>query len=93
MTRFREWLSRKWSRQLDAGLTESYRVVFSGLHGERVLEHLITSVYATVYEGKDSLELAAHNGRRSVVQEILEVIDRAEHPQRYEITTEGVTHG
>lgn len=87
-TRFREWLTRKWQRSLDPMLAESYRVTFGGLHGQRVLHHLIDGVYATVCPSQDPIALAVHNGRRSVVQEILENLDAAESPQKYQVETQ-----
>jgi hypothetical protein len=81
--RFRHWLSRKWTRRLEPGLADSYRATFSTFHGERVLQHLLDGVYCQVYEGKDPIEAAHHNGRRSVVQEILENIELAEHPEKH----------
>jgi hypothetical protein len=86
--RVRQWLTRKWSREAGPTLAESYRVTFTGLHGERVLQHLMDGVYCSVYEGKDPIEAAHHNGRRSVVQEILENLDLAEQPQKYRVESE-----
>lgn len=53
------------------------------------------TVYCTVYQGNDPLILAAHNGRRSVVHEILELVDYANSPQKYEtkIEYQGVPDG
>lgn len=85
-TRLRAWLQRKWSHALDPSLAESYRIVFGGLHGERVLQHLLDQVYCTVYEGHDPVELAKHAGRRSVVHELLENLDMAEQPDKYRVS-------
>jgi hypothetical protein len=41
------------------------------------------AVYCQVYVGKDATELAMQNGRRSVVHEILENIDKATNPGKY----------
>lgn len=85
--RIRNWLARRWSHRLDPSLAQSYQVAFSGFHGERVLHHLMDSIYCTVYQGTDPVELGTHNGRRSVVHEILENIDLAENPKKYEYQT------
>jgi copper oxidase (laccase) domain-containing protein len=42
-------------------------------------------VYCTIYEGTDPIAAATHNGRRSLVQEILENIDLAEQPEKYQV--------
>lgn len=84
----RDWLARKWQREPQPTLTQDYQATFSTPHGQRVLQHLIDQVYCTVYEGKDSVEMAMHNGRRAVIQEILENIDVAEQPQKYEVRQE-----
>lgn len=86
--RLRQWLMRKWSRRIEPSLAEAYRLTFTGLHGEQVLAHLMDSIYCRPYEGHDPLELAMHNGRRSVIHEILENIDLAERPESYTITQE-----
>lgn len=92
---FRKWLPWKWSSGLSTDLLQSYRATFSGPHGTRVLMDLCDRIYCTIYEGKDPNEAAIHNARRSVIQEILELIDQAEHPQKYEFKTftdgQGVT--
>ena len=88
MKRIREWLVRKWSREPDPALLKSYLVCFSTEHGRRVLQHLVDGVYCTIYEGTDPIALAMHNGRRSLVHEILENIDIAEHPGKHEIKQE-----
>lgn len=88
MRRFTEWLSQKWGRKEDANLAESYRATFDTFHGRLVLKHLLDNVYCTVYEGKDPIEMAVHDGRRSVIHEILEALDLAEHPEKYQVKTE-----
>ncbi len=80
MRRFSEWLARKWLREEQPKLAESYRVTFSTEHGRRVLQHMLDGVYCTVYEGKSTEELWMHNGRRAFVEEILVNIDLAEKP-------------
>ena len=86
-----EWLGRKWAMDTDATtLAESYRVTFSNNHGARVLSHLLDSVYCTVCELQDPISLATHNGRRSLVHEILQNVDLAEHPDKYKTKVEDV---
>lgn len=73
---------------MEPGLAEAYRLTFSGFHGEQVLTHLMDSIYCRPYEGHDPMEMAMHNGRRSVVHEILENIDLAERPESYTVKEE-----
>lgn len=80
MTRFIEWLSAKWSRETDPSLLQAYQVTFSTPQGRMVLKHLLDDVYCQTCPNMEPIALATHNGRRSVVQEILENIDRAEKP-------------
>ncbi len=86
--RFSDWLARKWLREEEPNLGESYRAAFSTDHGQRVLRHLLDTIYCSIYEGEDPQMAFAHNARRSVVQEILENIDLAERPQQLRIETE-----
>lgn len=88
LTRIEAWLGRMWERAPDPGLLQAYRVTFSTLHGQQVLTHLVDSVYCTVCEGTDPIALATHNGRRTVVQEILENLDMAERPDKYRVAEE-----
>ena len=69
-----EWILRKWTRQPDPPdqIRQAYQVAFGSVHGQIVLQHLVDNVYATVCYSKDDIELATHNGRRSVIQDILE---------------------
>ena len=90
MTRFREWLARKWQPVQPDQLLQAYRVAFSTPEGRQVLQHLLDSIYTTVSPQSDAMALATHHGRRSVVQEILENLDRAEWPDKYQ--PKGLTH-
>lgn len=83
-----EWLKRKWTRTSDDDLKQAYVACFSAYHGRVVLDHLLTNVYFTVYEGSDPVAGAVHQGRRSVVHEILELLDQAEHPEKYKVKVE-----
>lgn len=82
------WWSHKWVKDDARRTIQAYRVTFTTPHGSQVLQHLLDNVYCTVYEGTDPVELAIHNGRRSVVHDILINIDMAENPNNY-ITPEG----
>lgn len=83
---FVEWFQRKWMPP-DEAMLRDYQHTFSTLHGQRVLQHLMDTVYCTVYEGTDLAEAFAHNARRSVVHDILYNLDRAANPGKYEVTT------
>jgi hypothetical protein len=91
MMRFTEWLSQKWRRSLDPQLGQAYLITFSTIQGRQVLQHLLDEVYCQTCPVHDPIALATHNGRRSVVQEILENIDLAERPDKY-TPREDVTH-
>ena len=85
--RLRDWLRQKWSNY-DPTIANSYHAAFSSLDGQRVLNHLLDNIYFKVYEGLDVNGAIIHNARRSVIQEILEVLDHAERPRRYIVQTE-----
>jgi hypothetical protein len=92
MTRtLKDWLTRKWQRGLDPGLAQAYQVTFTSLHGRQVLQHLLDEVYCQTCPVNDPIALATHNGRRSVVQEMLENIDMASSPDKYTVKEE-LTH-
>lgn len=78
--RFLNWLHQRWDKRtpLPDELLQDYRATFATLSGQNVLRHLLDNIYCRVYEGTDPLESHKHNARRSVIQEILENIDRAE---------------
>lgn len=92
-----EWLRHKWVG-VDPTLLKSYHSTFIGNpQGAQVLQHLLDSVYCTVYEGTDPNAALAHNARRSVVHEILVNLDVAEHPEKWapkvETTAEEILNG
>ncbi len=92
MTRtIREWLGHKWRRRLDPNLGQAYQATFGTLEGRVVLQHLLDEVYCTVCLSKDPTDIITHNGRRSVIQEMLENIDLASQPDKY-IPSEEVNH-
>jgi hypothetical protein len=80
-----KYFRRKWQSQELKTLARAYYVTFNNVHGQQVLQHLLDTVYFSVYEGKDPHEAALHNARRCVVNEILVNIDIGENPAKYEI--------
>jgi len=87
----RVWLQSKWSRSVDTDaqtLAGDYQATFASEPGQRVLRHLLDNVYCSIYEGKDVIEAAHHNGRRSVVHELMQNIDMAEHADKYQVSVE-----
>jgi hypothetical protein len=83
----RRWLGFMW-RGISPGLAQDYVSVYSTPAGQRVLQHLVDTVYCTVYEGTDPIGAAVHNARRSVVHEILYNIDIGRNPDKYEVKQE-----
>lgn len=79
------WLNVKWLPRVDAHTLDAYAVTFGTAQGRLVLQHLLDTMYCTIYEGVDPLALAYHNGQRSVVQAILENIDKAQNPAKYKV--------
>ena len=86
--RVKEWMGRRWMPVVNKEVTDAFLVTFSTPAGRRVLQHWMDMVYCTVYEGNDPIEGAKHHGRRSVVQETLEIIDQGEHPEKWEVKVE-----
>lgn len=82
------WLQNMWTPRDVYELMQSYKVTFSNVHGQRVLHDLLDNVYCKVYEGPDPIMQAKHEGRRSVVEDILRNLDQAEHPNKYEVNVE-----
>ena len=83
MTRFTNWLTRKWQTQDQTELLRAYLVTFSTPEGRQVLQHLLDQSYTTVCESTNPIDLASHNGRRSVIHDILINLDLAESPDKY----------
>ena len=83
--RFTEWLTRRWAILPTDELAQAYQVTFSTAHGRLVLNHLLNEVYCQACPSRDPIDLATHNGRRSVVQEMLENIERGEQPSTLKI--------
>ena len=90
-----EWLSRKWQPQRQQQeILQAYLLTFSTAEGRLVLQHLIDQVYASVCPTNNAIDLALHNGRRSLLHEMLVNIDLAEHPDKYVIATHTeINHG
>ena len=87
MNTVKRWVQYKWMSIMHPEILRAYHATFSGLEGQRVVQHLLDNVYCTVYEGTDPNAALVHNARRSVVQEILMNIDIGEHPDKYYVPT------
>ena len=81
--RFTRWLIPKWTRKTDDNIAQAYQITFSTPHGQLVLKHLLDTVYCQTCESLDPIALANENGRRFIVQTILEFIDAAENPAKH----------
>lgn len=77
------WLPLKWQTHRAEDLKNAYRITFGTLHGQKVLQHLLDTVYCQVYEGSNPDEALAFNAQRRVVHDILMNIDLAQHPDKY----------
>lgn len=88
MRRLTDWLTGKWSRTLEPNSLEDYRIAFNTDSGRRILRQWLDQVYCTVYHGVDPISAAHHNGRRSVIHEILEKLDMADSPEKYQVRQE-----
>lgn len=74
------WLLSKWHDELP--VAADYQMTFGTASGQRVLAHLMDNVYCTIYESSDPITMAVHQGRRSVIHEILEILDSIENPRK-----------
>jgi hypothetical protein len=70
----RKWLPAKWRDHDNPETLHCYRVFLLTTDGQAVLQHLMDTVYCTVYEGTDPEGPGIANARRSVVHEILKNI-------------------
>lgn len=87
--KFIRYLKNLWHGEEDAKrIAKAYHNTFTSIDGAMVLEHLVNNVYATVCDTHDPIALAAHNGRRSVVQDILLNVEAARHPEKAEVKVE-----
>lgn len=82
-TPFWSWLEYKWDFSHPRVTPEDFLLTFSTDSGRRVLRHLLDTVYCDVYEGTDLNLCFAHNARRSLMHELLQNMDRAQHPMKY----------
>ena len=79
------WALGLWRPQVPTStLAIAYDQTFNTEFGRIVLQHLLDSVYCSVYSGVDPNAALVHNARRTVVHEILENIDRATNPLKYQ---------
>lgn len=53
-------------------IQHAYQRFFASGDGQIITQHLLDTVYNTVYEGCDPQEALVHNARRTVIQEILD---------------------
>ena len=82
------WMKHRWMVYTRLELLRAYKVTFNSLHGQMVLQHLLDSVYCDVSPTTSAEDALVHNARRSVVQEILENLDVAEHPSKYTVNVQ-----
>ena len=80
----RRWLGFKWQPLVDPKIASHYQATFQTPSGQYVLQHLMDTVYCTVYEGDNPALAMAHNARRSVIHDILVNLDMAEFPRKYQ---------
>ena len=82
----RKWLFAKWRLIYQSDeVVNAYGITFTSPHGQVVLQHLVDNIYCSIYEGNDPNACLTHNGRRSVVHEILMNIDLAQNPGKYNV--------
>lgn len=88
----RRWWPNRWKPYIPADVGNAYAITFSQGTGAVVLQHLMDTVYCTVYEGTDPQEALVHNSQRLVVHRILENIDAGINPHRHviEVDTNGM---
>ncbi len=89
MTVFREWLKRKWRveshpTEAQLKLRHAIHATFSTPEGQVTLQWLMDRVYCTISTANDPIRIAEHNAQRALVHEILEELDHAQHPSKYE---------
>ena len=83
-TTIKSWLKTLWTPpKTHKDILLAYSMTFRTPFGAIVLEHLMDEVYCTICPEDSPTALAEHNGRRSVVDEILRNIDTAESPNKY----------
>jgi hypothetical protein len=77
----KNWLQMKW-RDEPAAIAQDYQMTFGTAAGQRVMAHLMDTIYCSVYEGLDPIGLAEHNAARKVVHNMLEILDAIENPRK-----------
>lgn len=78
MTPILRWiLGERWHAPSADALLVDYQRTFGTPEGQRVLRHLVETNFFPVYGGLSAEELWQHNGRRSLVQELLENLQTA----------------
>ena len=77
--KFFHWIRRREIESKD--LDYAIHVTFSTPHGRMVLDWLFADYYMSTCGSTDALKLAAHNGAREVIQQIIERFDRIENPE------------
>jgi hypothetical protein len=75
-----DWYATKW--QFSPPIAQDFQAVFGSESGKRVMAWMMDNVYCTVYTGNDPIVAAHHTGRRSVVHEMLELLDQIENPRK-----------
>ena len=89
MKTFLNWIKSRYGRRAEEKeLLNAFEVTFSSVHGQLVIDYLIGTYYAATCNDYDGIKLAGHNGMRFVVQDILDKIDMAKNPSRYEVKVE-----
>ena len=84
-SRITDWLSRKWRKEPQPELARAYLLTFSTAEGRMVLQDWLDEIYCQTCPLNDPLALAEHNGQRKFVQRILEAIDQAGQPEKYDV--------
>ena len=85
LSKVKEWFAIKPVRMDRGSLAISYYIAFSTESGRHVLDHLIDTLYCSVYEGIDPIAGIVHNSRRSVIHEILQNIDYGRNPEKHKV--------
>lgn len=78
------WYKNKWTlRYIQEDVRFHYTATFGSVSGQFVLEHLFTNIYCQVTEDLNPQAAVVLNARRTVIHEILEMIDLHESPMKY----------
>lgn len=63
-------------------LNEAVYMTFRTEFGQRTMNYLLDTYYFSICATNDAGDLAAHNGARAVLQDLIEKYDKAENPNR-----------